>query len=104
MDKYLIFSKAVGYARLTADSLVSQGPCFLISADLIASAVGAATAVIRDGNDANSEAVVDLTAVTSYSDSRTFDPPIFLKRGLFVDVGSNVAAVLVRYLPSPGGG
>ncbi|MBS3920022.1 MAG: hypothetical protein KG012_14180 [Deltaproteobacteria bacterium] len=104
MENLLLKSKGVAYRRITGDSLVSPSPCFLFSVELVANAVGAATAVLRDGSDANAEAVIDLAALTSSVDIRGYNPPLFFKRGLFVDVKSNVTAVLLRYLLSPGGG
>lgn len=88
-----------GYSRVTADSLICPEPCFLLSVCLVADAVGAATAVIRDGHNTGGEAVIDLAAVTSNKDSRHFSTPLLFKKGLFVDVGSNVTSVLVQYLP-----
>jgi len=97
LDKTLKDPKGVGYLRVTTDSLVSPKPCFLLSVSLVSSAVGVSTAVIRDGHNTDAEAVVDLAALASDNDSRTYDPPFFFKKGLYVDIGSNVTAVLVRY-------
>jgi hypothetical protein len=85
--------------RTAVDLLVHGRPCFLYAAQLAAGTGGAATAVIRDGHDTGAEAVMDLAALTSSNDSRNFDPPIYLKKGLYIDVGSNVTSVLVHYLP-----
>lgn len=93
-----IYWKALEYDRATADKKISNRPVFLYAAHLVASSVGAATAIIRDGHDTNGEAVVDLAALTSSVDPRKFDPPIYLKKGLYVDIGSNVTSVLVHFL------
>jgi len=97
MKKYW---KDLEYDRTVVDKRVSNRPCFLYAAHLVATTGGAATAVIRDGHDTSGEAVVDLAALTSSCDPREFDPPIYLKKGLYVDVGSNVTAVLVHFLPA----
>ena len=94
-----IYWKELEYDRTAVDKKVHNRPCFLYAAHLVAGTGGAATAVIRDGHDTGGEAVVDLAALTSSCDPRKFDPPIFLKKGLYVDVGSNVASVLVHFLP-----
>lgn len=91
--------KKYGYMRVTADSLICPEPCFLVSVCLVANATGASTAVIRDGHNTGGEAVIDLAALTSSKDNRSYNPPLFFKKGLYVDVGSNVTSVLVQYLP-----
>lgn len=90
--------KELEYERVTIDGRVSNKPTFLYSVALVASTGGAATAVIRDGHDTSADAAIDLAALTSSYDFRKFDPPLYLKKGLYVDVGSNVTAVLVHYL------
>ncbi len=92
--------KDTEYDRVVADKKVCNRPCFLYAAHLVAGAGGAATAVIRDGHDTGGEAVVDLAALTSSNDPRRFDPPIFFKKGLYVDIGSNVTSVLVHFMPA----
>ena len=91
--------KKVGWMRVTADSLISPEPCFLLSVCLVADTVGAATAVIRDGHNTSGEAVINLAALTSSKDDRYYGNPLFFKTGLYVDVGSNVTSVLVQWLP-----
>lgn len=99
MEKRLQDSRGVGRRRITADSLVSPKPCFVFSVSLVADAVGAATAVIRDGHNTGAEAVIDLAALTSSVDDRNYDPPFYFEKGLYVDVGSNVTSLLIRYAP-----
>jgi hypothetical protein len=85
--------------RTAADKKVCNGPAYLYAAHLTANATGASTAVIRDGHDANGDIKVDLAALTSSKDNRNFDPPIFFKKGIFIDVGDNVTSVIVHFLP-----
>ena len=92
--------KGIEYDRTAVDKKVCNRPVFLYAAHLVASTGGVATAVIRDGHDTGGEAVVDLAALTSSCDPRKFDPPIYLKKGLYVDVGGNVTSVLVHFLPA----
>ena len=92
--------KKLEHDRTAVDKKVCNRPCFLYAAHLVAGSGGAATAVIRDGHDTGGETVVDLAALTSSNDPRKFDPPIYFKKGLYVDVGSNVTSVLVHFMPS----
>lgn len=82
------------------DKKVSNGPCFLSAAHLTASSGGAATAIVRDGHDTTGEAKIHLAALTSATDPRFFNPPLFFRRGLYIDVGSNVTSLLVHFLPA----
>ncbi len=84
----------------SVDKKFSNGPCFLSAAHLTASSGGAATAIIRDGHDITGEAKIYLSALTSATDPRFFNPPIYFKKGLYVDVGLNVTSVMVHFLRS----
>lgn len=98
LETMLGYWKELDRDLVTADKKVCNGPCFLYGAALVANTGGASTAVIRDGHDTSGEPVVDLACLTSSNDPRMFNPPIYLKRGLFVDVGSNVTSVMVHFL------
>ena len=86
--------------RITADGQAYAKPAFLYAAHLTADTVGAATAVIRDGHGTTGDIKVDLAALTSSKDNRNFDPPIYCKKGIYVDVGSNVTSVIVHFIPA----
>jgi hypothetical protein len=98
LETQKVYWKELDHDLVTVDKKVSNRPCFLYSACLVAGTGGAATAVIRDGHETASEAVLDLGALTSSNDIRKFDPPLYLKKGMFVDVGSNVTSVFVLFL------
>jgi hypothetical protein len=91
--------KMLEHDLVAADKKVCNRPCYLYAAQLVSNTSGASTAVIRDGHDTSGEVVVDLAALTSSNDPRRWDPPIYFKKGLFVDIGTNVTSVLVHYLP-----
>ena len=94
----LYFWKEIEIVRTAIDVRACQRPCFLFSAALAAKEAGTSTAVLRDGHDENAGAVIDLTAVLSTVDLRNYDPPVHFKRGLFIDVGSNVTSVVVQFI------
>jgi len=84
--------------QVTADKLVCGKPCFLLSACLVASSVGAATVVLRDGHSTSGDALITLGAPTSGNDHRNFSFPIYFKKGLYADVGSNVTELDLHYI------
>ena len=88
------------FDETAADKKFSNRPCFVSAAHLVASSGGAATAIVRDGHDTGGEAKIYLAALTSATDRAFFNPPIYFKKGLYVDVGSNVTSVLVHFLPA----
>ena len=94
--------KQAEYDETAVDKKVCNRPCFLYAAHLTGSAGAVATAIIRDGHDTGGEAVVYLAAVTSGNDIRNFDPPIYFKKGLYIDVVSNATSVLVHFMPARG--
>jgi hypothetical protein len=102
LDTLELYWKELEHELVAADKRVYHGPCFLYAAQLVSNTSGASTAVIRDGQNTDAEVVVDLAALTSSNDPRRWDPPIYLKKGLFVDVGTNVTSVLVHYRPAKG--
>lgn len=95
-----IYWKELEYERADADKKACNGPCFIYAAHLAAGTGGAATAVIRDGHGTEAQAVIDLAALTSSNDRIKFDPPLYLKKGLYIDVGDHVTSVLVHFKPA----
>lgn len=91
--------KQLEHERATTDKKAYNRSCFLHAAHLTAATGGVATAVIRDGHDSGGEIKVDLAALTSSKDNRNFDPPLYFKKGLFIDVGDNVTSVIVHFCP-----
>jgi hypothetical protein len=86
----------IAWQCVTADGILNKGPTELIYAYLEPSAAGA-DATFYDGFDADGKKIA--TIVASVKTSRPLAPkePVFCDVGLFVDIGTNVASVLVLY-------
>jgi hypothetical protein len=86
----------IAWQCVTADGVLNKGPTELIYAYLEPSAAGA-DVTFYDGFDANGKKIA--TIVASAKTSRPFAPraPIFCNEGLYIDIGTNVASVLVLY-------
>lgn len=93
------FSKKLIHRRITKSSRAWNKPCLIYSASITGSDAGGATAVLRDGHGTADKEVIDLAAPISSMDKMRFSPPIYLDKGLYVDVGENVTSVLVHFLP-----
>lgn len=92
--------KNIEHQETAVDTKVCNGPCFLFAAHLTAGAGGVATAIVRDGHDTGGETKINLAALQSASDNRSFNPPLYFKKGLYLDVGANVTSLLVQFLPA----
>ena len=68
---------------------------------LLADGVGAATVAVYDGIDATGDLIDRFSAATSAHDFNYLSDGILLRRGLYVDIGSNVSAFTVFYDPTP---
>lgn len=99
LETMAAYWKRLEYVETAVDKKACNRPCFLYAAHLTGSAGAVATAIIRDGHDTGGEAVVHLAAVTSDNDTRNYDPPLYFKKGLYIDVVSNATSVLVHFMP-----
>ncbi len=93
--------KRFQWDRIEASRRVCLTPCFLSHVSITPDAVGGATAKIYDGHGTAEGQVLDLGAVTSQQTEQHFDPPLFLQKGLYVEIGSNVVSVFVHYIALP---
>ena len=93
-------SKEYSWAWVTADRLLSAGPCELVSAYLVVSA-GSTDTHLYDGENTSGNKVVTLesAAVTGHP----FKPPtpIYCRRGLYVDIGTNVTGCFIQWRELP---
>lgn len=95
MFEFLRLTKSFSFERATVSGRLSTQPAMVFAAHLVAGAAGPATAALYDGHMEAGEPKVDLSAPTSGSDPRTFVPPIYFDRGVYLSVGSNVTSVIV---------
>lgn len=89
-------SKEYSWAWVTADQLLSHGPCELLFAYLVVSA-GSTDSHLYNGESAAEEKIVTLesAAVTGHE----FKPPVpvYCSKGLYVDVGTVVTGIFVMW-------
>ena len=68
---------------------------------LLATSGGAATVAVYDGLDTSGD-LIDYFGVVASGHERTWsDDGILLRRGLYIDIGSNVSAFTAFYDPTP---
>lgn len=89
-------SKEYSWEWVTADMLLSHGPCELLYANLVPS--GATTdSVLYDGESASGKHIVTLKAATVRCMPFAPKVPIYCRRGLYVDVGTSVTGIFVQW-------
>lgn len=96
MPPFCIDSKDCLWKFVTADELLSLGPCELIAAHLVVSAAST-DSYLYDGENTTGKLI---TALVSQSvTGLSFNPPIpvYCKQGLYVDVGSNVTGIFILW-------
>jgi len=80
---------------VTEDRVAAHGHVYVDSVTLTPDAVGAATVTLKDGLNDDGETVLALSALTSDTKHVSFPNALEFHEGVYVDVGSNVAGVLV---------
>jgi len=102
-------SKEYSWKFISADELLSRGPCELLYAYAIVSGTSVNTH-IYNGNNVNGDKVTTLgitvvsnSPINSVIPPAVFRPlvPIYCEKGLYVDVGSNVIGVFVQWREVP---
>lgn len=89
--------RKIGWRWCTTDQLISPTPAYLLSVMLTSSGGGAAHVTIRNGHNASAEPVLKISALANYTSPVSPVYPIYLDKGLYVDLGNNVEGVLVIY-------
>jgi len=91
--------KGAGFTRLTADGIVNEGQTLLFGIHIEASTAGGDVS-LYEGNDSQSGRLIGTFKdnLTNH-EVKNFNVPVYLDRGLFVDIGSNVTAITVFWLP-----
>jgi len=90
--------KLFEFETTKVDKKLCNKGCFVSHVTLVSDGGGAADAILRDGHDTGGETKITLSATTSGRDNRPYSMPVHFRKGLFVDVGSNVKAVEVQFL------
>jgi len=89
----------VGWTLVTEDTVVVNGPVEFHGVIVRASAIGTADAAVLDGVNALGRPYITYVAPVNRTIPFLEEEPALFLTGIFVDVGSNVAGVLVRYRP-----
>lgn len=89
-------SEKYSWAWVTADQKLSSGPCNLLYAYLVVSAAST-DSHLYDGQNDQGDRVVTLESAVATGHPFRPPAPIFCRKGLYVDVGTNVTGIFVQW-------
>jgi hypothetical protein len=89
-------SKDYSWAWVTADRKLTDRESELVAAYLVCSAASTGS-VIYDGSDTGGDKVIGLEGALAITWGFTPPVPIYCRKGIFVDVGTNVTGILVQW-------
>lgn len=89
-------SKEYSWAWVTADRLLSHGPCELVYA-LLDPGATADYATLYDGEDTNGDIVAIVRAATMTSKAFAPKEPVYCRKGLYIDVATATTKVFVQW-------
>ena len=98
-DEIIKLSKAIQWERRTVDGVICNGPGILFHASLVSNQAGVVDSILYDGNSTAGEIMFDMAAVDNASDRINLWPGRYFKKGLFIDIVTNVESVTVGFLP-----
>lgn len=89
-------SKEYSWKWVTADELLSHGPCELLYARTM-TALAEANTFLYDGENTLGTPIVEFES--GIAQGHTFSPkaPVYCRKGLYVDIGTNTIGVFVQW-------
>lgn len=96
-------SKGYSWAWVTADRLLSHGPCELVYAFCVPDD-NEPEAYVYDGENTAGDKIFRFTG--SNKRGLPFSPkvPVYCRRGLYVDIGKDIEGIFVQWRELPHGG
>lgn len=89
--------KKIRTERVIADGVVSNTPSLIYSLTITSDSGGAGTATVYDGSSPKADQKVDISTIDDDTRHHNYFPPMYFRRGIYVDLGSNITSVVVRY-------
>ncbi len=94
----LALARLTSCVRVTGDQRLISRPSFLFSLVITSDGGGEADGAIYDGANTKGTFRFDLYCVDEAQQQLSFDPPVYMPHGIYVDVGSNVESIVVQFL------
>lgn len=94
-------SESYSWAWVTADRLLSTGPCELVYAQAVSDGGEIKDTWLYDGANTNGDKIINLQKGTDGNITVSPKVPIYCQHGLYVDIGSSTEGVLVQWRELP---
>lgn len=91
--------KKISVLQVAVDGVISMTPAFIFGLGIASDGGGEADAIVYDGHGAVGDLNIHLDAVDEATHWINFYQPIYFRQGIYVDVGTNVAQVVIQFLP-----
>lgn len=88
-----------GFTRLASDGIVNEGPSLLFGLHIEASTAGGDVSVYEGNDSASGRLIGTFKDNLTNHEVKSFIPPLYCDRGIYVDIGSNITAVTILWLP-----
>jgi len=92
-------SKMIAIETVTLDRIICNGPCYLFGHSIASDGGGEADALLYNGHSTNDPVFIHLDTLDEAAHQEMYFPPQYFNKGLYIDIGTNVAGVTVRYIP-----
>lgn len=93
-------SDHVGFTRITSSNIINEGATLLYGLLLLVS-VASGDISLYEGLDASSgRLIAKIQGVAAVTLPIKFDQPLYLDRGLYVAIGSNVTETTILWMPA----
>lgn len=85
--------------RVTADEPAALGPCYFWGYHICTTGGGVTSATLYKGPSTLGRRWFDIRGTATRALSMLLPRPIYVERGIFVDVGANLDALIIFYQP-----
>ncbi len=89
-------SKGIRTERVTESRVVSNTPSLVFSVSLVSDG-GVGEVAIHDGSSSKAERKLDLSVVADLTVGLSYNPPMFMTRGIFVNEVKGFQSLTIRY-------
>lgn len=90
-------SKEYSWAWVTADRLLSHGPCELLCAIIFPAGTGTCNVILYDGENATGEEILNYSSPTDEPVPFSPPKPIYCRRGLYVGGTALLDGIFVQW-------
>lgn len=85
------------WTRTTVDECLSNSKTHVAAVIITPTSQASGTVTLYNGKSTSDPQVIVLQTGTTESKTVNFNPPLYLDRGLYVDVGDNVDDLLIQF-------